>query len=283
MEDLIEVLAPGLYRIVGCPAYGRQDLGYSPGGAIDLFSYYTGNIMLDNPGSAQALELIQALEMRFVTDCWFVITGAGYAGTILSWSDRQITVEHGVVYAARAGSVLSCGRRTYGLRSYLCLRRISDQDPRLAGRRRGPFTEIAHWPDEEGRIRIMPGPEYKVLASPREFSSAEWTCSAAMDNMAIRLIGKPVRTTDMPGSMISAPVGDGTIQLTPNGPIILLRDRQTCGGYPRIFNVISSDINLLGQYRPFQKMHFRVVCVADARRVVRQLEQDIHTLKDRFL
>ncbi len=59
--------------------------------------------------------------------------------------------------------------------------------------------------------------------------------------------------------MISEAVSDGTIQLTPEGPIILLRHRQTVGGYPRIFNVITADLDLLGQYAPHQIIRFKEV------------------------
>ena len=64
--------------------------------------------------------------------------------------------------------------------------------------------------------------------------------------------------------MISEAVSDGTVQLTPKGPIILLKHRQTVGGYPRIFNVISSDVDLLGQYSPGQKIFFRKISIEEA-------------------
>ena len=60
-------------------------------------------------------------------------------------------------------------------------------------------------------------------------------------------------------NMISSPVADGTVQMSPSGPIILLRDRQTIGGYPRIFNVISVDINRLAQLGPRDFIKFQML------------------------
>lgn len=64
--------------------------------------------------------------------------------------------------------------------------------------------------------------------------------------------------------MISQPVTDGTIQLAPSGPIVLLRHRQTVGGYPRIANVIEADISKLSQYTPGSKIRFKLVSLEEA-------------------
>ena len=72
--------------------------------------------------------------------------------------------------------------------------------------------------------------------------------------------------------MISEAVADGTIQLTPKGPIVLLKHRQTVGGYPRVFNVISADIDLLGQYAPNQILRFSKVSLDHALNIALQKE-----------
>ena len=57
---------------------------------------------------------------------------------------------------------------------------------------------------------------------------------------------------------------NGTVQLTQSEPIILLKHRQTIGGYPRIFNVIYADVDLLGQYSPLQSIKFSEVSITKA-------------------
>ncbi|MDE4998803.1 hydrolase, partial [Francisella tularensis subsp. holarctica] len=64
--------------------------------------------------------------------------------------------------------------------------------------------------------------------------------------------------------MISQPVTDGTIQLAPSGPLVLLRHRQTVGGYPCIAYVIEADISKLSQYTPGYKIRFNLVSLEEA-------------------
>ena len=282
MEDLIEAVSPGIFRIAGAPVYGKQDLGYAPDGAVDQFAMETGNIMLRNPETAAAFEMIHAPKLRFKTDCCFITTGGAYTGMALAMETNSSVIEHAVVYFAPAGSLLIFGHRKYGLRTYLCLRKVSDGGTYYSGRRRGIFSDIARWPDPRGRVRILRGPEHTVLSRPEQFADSVWTCTTAMSDMGIRIAGGKAETDAPLETMISAPVGDGTIQLTSNGPIILLRDRQTCGGYPRIFNVISSDVDLLAQYQPFQHIRFQIVSIESARKIGRLKAADISQLKSRF-
>jgi allophanate hydrolase subunit 2 len=54
------------------------------------------------------------------------------------------------------------------------------------------------------------------------------------------------------------------------------------GGYPRAFNVISADVDLLGQYAPLQFMRFRLVSIEEARSAALLKRADIERLKNRF-
>ena len=82
--------------------------------------------------------------------------------------------------------------------------------------------------------------------------------------------------------MISEAVADGTVQLTPQGPLVLLRHRQTIGGYPRIFNVISADVDMLAQYGPQSLIQFQKVTMTKANNALRQQQKDLKDLKARF-
>lgn len=82
--------------------------------------------------------------------------------------------------------------------------------------------------------------------------------------------------------LISAPVCDGTIQMTPSGPIVLLRDRQTTGGYPRVFVVVGADLDLMAQYGPNRIIRFTRVSLDEARRIARTKQRDLELLRRRF-
>lgn len=320
--DLLETVGTGFFSWKGPPCYGSQDLGYSPGGVQDRFSFHTGQILLgtDTDTPWPALEMIHPPRLvRFRLDCCFVLTGGKVeAGLDRSGDDRhrgseqdqgrsepdalaaETTVEQAVVYHAPAGSELRFRRRVYGFRTYLSCRPAPPDPGKLAGRSRGPYHRAARWPHPAGRIRVIAGPEITSLADPEAFLGIRWRTSGEMSDMGIRL--EPARDTgvdgsDQPGSdrfnpdramqvreeqLISAPVCDGTIQMTPSGPIALLRERQTTGGYPRVAVVVGADVDMLVQMGPGRIFSFLPVTLEEALIIGRQWRDDLKRLGERF-
>ncbi len=285
-HHIVHARGNGIYRWQGAPQYGRQDLGYTPGGAQDRFSFISGNVLLENDPEKPALEIVHPPRaVRFAEDCLFVLTGGAIRAQlylpegIRGRREASLVVEHAVVCFAPAGSELHLYRRRYGWRTYLCVRPVPGPDTagRLAGRRRGPFRTIARWPERQGRIRVLEGPEYSTLLEPRQFFNVSWKTGNDMSDIGIRLEGSHLAAVSGE-QLISGPVCDGTIQMTPAGPIILMRDRQTVGGYPRVFVVISADVDLLAQYGPGQRIQFVKVDIAEARRIARLRQNDLDRL-----
>ena len=249
---------------------------------MDLFALQTGNILLGNPPDAPALEILFPPSLEFEEDGCFVLTGSAYCGVTLSGPGGKIGIDHGKVYFAVKGSVLSFGERHYGFRTYLCYRAAGKTVGKAwEGRERGAFGDLATWPDPEGYIRVVEGPEYSYLTDKELFLNTSWTISGDTSDMGMRLENPDVRLSVSLGNMVSEAVATGTVQLTPKGPIILLKHRQTVGGYPRIFNVISADTDLLGQYMPGQKLHFKKITLEEAVNILRQQKDDIERLKNR--
>lgn len=265
----IRLVKPGFCGTAGLPVYGRQHLAVTPGGAMDCFSLRRGNLMLGNPEGSQALEILGPPEIEVLTPGRFVLTGARLAAFLRRGAGEPAEVEHSRVYEAEAGDRLTFGERRYGLYTYFCFRGRAGGGPVPAGA--VPFSAVGGWADREGRIRVLPGPEYGCLEEPGQFFFTQWRTTFKMDKMGMRLAGEPGLKCG-PGNMISGAVADGTVQLTPEGPIILLRHRQTTGGYPRIFNVITADIDLLGQYGPNQPIRFVQVTREEAVEFARQKE-----------
>ena len=82
--------------------------------------------------------------------------------------------------------------------------------------------------------------------------------SAHSDRMGVRLEveGEPLALRAQP-EPVSAGVAMGTVQLPAGGaPIILMADRQTTGGYPRIAEIVSADVPRLAQLAPGGTVHF---------------------------
>jgi 5-oxoprolinase (ATP-hydrolysing) subunit C len=289
--DLVGTSGSGLVQEVGAPAYGRQHLGYSPGGPQDRFAMRTGNIMLGNADFAPALEIVHAPIIVFNLDCLFVLTGAKRRQASLRTrqpeGETAIEVPHGAVMDARKGDRLMLGEAEYGFRTYLCATSCEGKPEAfrktMLGRTRPPHGELSTWADPEQRIRLLDGPEYRRLRNPSALLDQPWLTTSAMSDMGIRLAPCGGHRLSMqPVEMISQPVNDGTMQLAPDGPIVLLRKRQTIGGYPRIFNVISADVDLLAQYAPDQVIRFRRVSLTAAHAAAVRQQEDLERLRRRW-
>ncbi len=275
---MFETIGNGIFKRVGLPSFGRQDVGITPGGAMDCFALRSGNIVLGNPEGQEALELLFAPEIRFTEDVIFILTGANCQGSKL---DGQ-PVEHGRVYLAQAGSTLRLGKKKiYGFRTYLCMKPSSAEDWRI-GYERGNFDDLCGWQDTDGCIRVIEGPEHRYLNDKQAFLDNYWKITWDTSEMGMRISSDQASLNVSLENMVSEAVANGTVQLTPKGPIILLKHRQTVGGYPRIYNVISADVDLLGQFQPDQLLHFKKISLNRARAINRQKERDLNKLKKRF-
>lgn len=281
--DIFVEKRKGIYKQVTLPVYGFQDVGVTPGGVMDQFSFDCGNAVLGNPQDSPALEMILPPVLLVKKNIYFAITGAPFISPQMVVSGIEVMVQHGTVYFAPAGAELMFGARQSGLRSYLCYRRADSDIPGTAmvERSLGNLGIINHWADREGYKRVIEGPEYKYLLNPEDFFTTEWSVSLDTNEMGMRLESmKKLRVKQE--NMISEAVTNGTIQLTPNGPIILLKHRQTMGGYPRVFCVISSDVDLLAQCMPRQALKFKKITIEEAWQVARQKRSDIISIRKRY-
>lgn len=87
------------------------------------------------------------------------------------------------------------------------------------------------------------------------FFNQRFTVSNEASNMGIRLTGKSIGTVAV--KLYSEGIANGAIQITPSGlPIIMLAERQTIGGYPKIGSIIAADLPELGQCLPGSAIRF---------------------------
>jgi len=126
-------------------------------------------------------------------------------------------------------------------------------------------------------VRLIPGTHTELLAAPSRtrLFSASFTVSSSSDRMGYRLDGValPLRN---PVELLSEAVTFGTVQLPPDGrPIVLMADRQTTGGYPRIGEVASGDLPLVAQLKPGDRLRFRPVTVEEAQQLYLAHEDDL--------
>jgi allophanate hydrolase subunit 2 len=236
---------PGLSRIVSSPQLGKQHIGVSPDGPQDRFAFETGHALLGS-ANPRSLEFMIPPKLTFTRSTQYILTGAHFSG-----------VEHATVLHADAGETLDFGKLKIGFRGTLSW--FSEAAERI-GRRRPALSDLVTWNDPKRRIRLLRGPEFQALeltAAGQIFSSKPWKISKDSGSMGIRLEAVGPNLPPIEPQMISSPVADGMVQLTPSGPIVLMRGRQTVGGYPRIAAVIEVDLDRLAQFRPGEVIHFR--------------------------
>ncbi len=129
-----------------------------------------------------------------------------------------------------------------------------------------------------GRIRVVPGVEWNELkeASKHAFTNSSFSVSVQSSRMGYRLNGE-LLSTSTACEIISSPVTQGTIQLTPSGEmIVLMADAQTVGGYPRIAQVCAADLSILAQKKPGDEIQFQIISLQEAEELY---EKDIEELK----
>ena len=121
--------------------------------------------------------------------------------------------------------------------------------------------------------------EYFEPESLAAFYDATYVVSNDSNRMGLRLEGEPL-PLKKPIDIISSGLTQGSIQIPPSGlPIISSVDGQTIGGYPRIANVISSDLNILGQLKAGDKIN----CQSVSRNKAWQLLKEKQTFLDTLL
>jgi antagonist of KipI len=104
---------------------------------------------------------------------------------------------------------------------------------------------------------------------------ATFRVSASSDRMGYRLEGASLALR-APVELVSEAVAFGTVQLPPGGdPIVLMSDRQTTGGYPRIGEVASIDLPLIAQLKPGDRLRFRDISLDEAQRLYLVQEQEL--------
>ncbi len=133
-------------------------------------------------------------------------------------------------------------------------------------------------------IRVIKGDQFACFTSSSQerFFADTFRVTAKSDRMGYRLQGEALELTQ-PLEMISEAVSFGTIQVPPDGnPIVLLADRQTAGGYPRIAHIVSADFSQVTQMMPGEQVQFQLVSLQEAERIYIERETKISELSARL-
>ena len=131
-------------------------------------------------------------------------------------------------------------------------------------------------------VRIIPGRHWDgfPVAAREALTGSEFRMAADSNRMGCRLEGSGA-VIGGAREILSEAVTFGTIQIPPSGkPIVLMADRQTVGGYPKIAEAAGVDLHLLAQLRPGDRLRFELVSLAQAQALWLKREQEIITIRE---
>ncbi|WP_018665354.1 biotin-dependent carboxyltransferase family protein [Heyndrickxia acidiproducens] len=134
---------------------------------------------------------------------------------------------------------------------------------------------------DSSSIRVVKGRQAHLFTdkSLYNFFHHPYKISTDSDRMGYRLKGPELRQA-VPEDMLSESVSFGTVQVPPDGrPIVLLADRQTTGGYPKIAQVISADLPLMAQLKPGDEVQFTEISLQAAQSLYIERERKIGMLR----
>ncbi|MRG86301.1 5-oxoprolinase subunit C family protein [Salinibacillus xinjiangensis] len=142
-------------------------------------------------------------------------------------------------------------------------------------------------PELTGRsaVRVTKGRQYELFSeeSQKQFQAESFRVSTQSDRMGYRLEGPALHLKE-PEELISEAVSFGSVQVPSDGnPIVLLADRQTTGGYPKIAQVATVDLPCMAQLKPGEAVRFEFINHSEAQRLYLAREQYMRSLKNGIL
>ncbi len=302
MSASLHVIDPGIATTLqDCGREGFQRFGVPVSGALDKVSLEIANIVAGNPRHEAALEvLVAGLTLKVCADSVTLALAGTAAPYVLETAQaalrippfRSVTARRGdilrfpplkdgaVYYVAAAGgfdvpSVLG-SKSTYrraALGGYhgRAMQAGDDLPLRLPLAPERALVSLDVTVAAPKILRVMRGPNadyFKPGAFETLFASA-YTVAPASDRMGLRLQGPPLERA-IEGELPSQGTTAGGMQVPSDGqPILLLADRQTTGGYPRIATVIGADIAAAGRLAAGMSVRFEEVSRDEAVRLLK--------------
>ena len=281
---MLKVLQPGLHTsIQDIGRFGFRNIGVPSSGVMDSISAGFANALLNNSTNSAVLEItMHGPKLEFTTPTTIVISGAEISAKL-----NNKAISNYKLYSVKSGAILSFGKLQKGLHCYLAVRGGFQTKEVLKSRSfyKGitaqgllkkqdviPYNKeisVAKAGNsvinskkqffETAILKVYKGPEFEVFTKNEQklVLSSVHTVSNQINRMGYRL-----KETLIPHhkTIITSPVLPGTVQLTPTGQlIVLMKDAQTTGGYPRIFQLTDKSIAVLAQKKEGDLFKFELI------------------------
>lgn len=250
---------------------GQSHLGLTEGGPMDFRSFALANRLVGNDVDTAALEItLGGLIIECMSPATIAVTGAFCPLTINGKSEKLWRSHH-----VRTGDIIEIGFAALGVRSYLAVnggiqsehwfgsqstvirenlgRRLKTDDViATMGKSTHQCLELdyRHQPSlrKKAELEFVAGYQWETIPQAKQnlFTSSTFLVSSRNDRMGYQLEGPKIETGIK--RIYSEGIATGSIQVTGEGqPIVLMRDRQTIGGYPKLGAITSASQSTLAQ------------------------------------
>lgn len=301
---MIKVIEPGMHTAVqDFGRFGFLSKGLTRGGPVDEHAFLWANRLLDNSFNAAQLEItLGGVEIKFQQAGCFALTGADAEAYL---DDEPLTLWQN--FDVNAGQTLKIGYAKAGLRLYLAVQGGFRVQPKwhscatvqrdnvggLSGDglplKQGDTLEFHCDVKQPSRrvswayrcdytktpvLGLIPGYQYDhfPMSAREAFCYEDFAITKDSNRMGIRLAGKALETPQQ--GLVSEGINIGSVQVPSDGqPIIMMHDRQTLGGYPKLGVINPVDLGKLGQLQPGQSVRFSRVEASVAQQQLRRFYQ----------
>jgi len=278
--------------------FGLCDKGITNSGVMDEYAYMALNFLLQNSPNTNCLEItLGGLKLEASGACTVAVTGAKFKFLINSkkvgiWKTHNI----------QKGDVLEFGYAQDGARIYFGVKGGFDIKKELGSNsvtikenigeklKKGDILEFLDHDisdcniylkkkfvpcyQKELTLRVILGYQdnFFPVQELEKFFASTYTISQQNNRMGYKLEGEKIECKI--DGIISEGISFGAIQIPKDGqPIVLLKERQTIGGYPKIGSVLPIDCFKLSQLKTGDKIKFEVIDVNSAREKMQKFQQ----------
>ncbi|RXJ94216.1 urea amidolyase [Malaciobacter molluscorum] len=278
--------------------YSFSNIGVTTSGVMDEYAYFMANQLLENKKDENIIEVYYS-NFNFIVNCntQIAITGAYcevYINKQLKPTWQTYSLKKGdIVEVSKllSGCIVYIGIKNgikipkqFGSYSTSIKEKIGGIDGRLLkkgdilpienicsfNKRKISFKYLPKYKEElQLRVILSYQEEYFTKEQKNKFFSSIYTISNEFNRMACKLKGEKI-DCEIDG-VISEAISFGAIQIPKDGqPIILLKERQTIGGYPKIGTVLTIDCFKLAQLRPNMKIKFKEISLNEAQKKLKE-------------
>jgi len=276
---MIKFISKGLYTTIQDDGrFGYRNIGVPSSGYMDRESAQIANLIIDNPINNPVIEAtLIGPTIKFEKSTFICITGSDFNPML---NESRISLYTPV--KVKKGDILKINNSSVGSRCYISIKGYIKVDKVLGSR--SYYSQISdssviEMGDEfkfesnesnltiksidqkfnlNKNIKVFRGPEFNSLNKGSINKIINQEFSIGVNNRMAYNLKEKIQAGVT--SIISSPVIPGTVQLTPSGQMIILhRDCQTSGGYPRILQLDEKSLNNLAQLRIGDQINFELV------------------------